>query len=57
MIAECRGHCRHEGQDELHGAGRRVLNLMRKGEKSSQQARCTVCGVVQDVKDTEEVKK
>lgn len=51
MIAECNKKCPHPGQDALHGPGRRVFNLMRKGEKGGQEARCTVCGGKQIVKE------
>lgn len=42
MIAKC--ECKHEGQDKLHGAGRRVFTptLKTKGPDLLTY-RCTVC--------------
>jgi hypothetical protein len=37
MILPC--VCSHEGQDQLHGIGRRVFNICKKG----LACRCTVC--------------
>lgn len=39
-IMNCK--CRHDGQDQLHGPGRRVFNETAK--KDPQYYRCTVCG-------------
>ena len=41
MIGKC--YCKHEGQDELHGEGRRVLNHVPHKDKADE-FRCTVCG-------------
>ena len=38
MVQTCT--CNHEGQDKIHGKGRRVFNLLAGKDK----ARCTVCG-------------
>jgi len=41
-IVKC--NCTHKGQDELHGSGMRVFNLIPKGDKETQvKGRCTVC--------------
>lgn len=40
IIKDC--DCKHEGQDAIHGKGKRVKNAVaKKGEK--QEYRCTVC--------------
>lgn len=37
--------CEHEGQDNLHGKGNRVMNLTLKGKVGDMRVwRCTVCG-------------
>ena len=36
--------CPHKGQDELHGAGNRVMNMTTKGKGDTPIYRCTVCG-------------
>lgn len=41
MIGKCL--CNHKGQDELHGPGRRVLNVVPHKDKPDE-FRCTVCG-------------
>lgn len=38
MIMAC--DCQHESQDNIHGKGKRVHNLCKKGI----YCRCTVCG-------------
>lgn len=41
--------CSHEGQDKIHGAGKRVHNSCgssKEGEKKVKQFRCTVCSRV-----------
>jgi len=60
MIQHC-GVCKPgpaaEYQDSQYGKGNRVFNLMKKVEKSSQQARCTVCQAEKYVKgESEETK-
>lgn len=59
MIAHC-GTCKSgpaaEYQDEKYGKGNRVFNLCAKGEKSGQEARCTVCGKAMQVKASEDKK-
>lgn len=41
-IVKC--NCNHKAQDELHGLGMRVFNLIPKGDKETQvKGRCTVC--------------
>ncbi len=41
MIKTC--GCKHEGQDKMHGKGKRVVNLTKKGSLVKIY-RCTVCG-------------
>jgi len=45
VIMKCT--CKHVGQDQLHGKGNRVFNLMADGK-----ARCTVCGKMKEVPGT-----
>jgi rubredoxin len=44
MIKQCT--CKHAMQDEMHGAGMRVHNPMKKVKDMPQEWRCTVCGKV-----------
>jgi hypothetical protein len=44
MIATCT--CKHDDQDKLHGAGKRVFNPTADGK-----IRCTVCGAEKGVRN------
>lgn len=46
MIRTC--SCKHKAQDELHGLGQRVYNVVPRKDGASE-ARCTVCGTVVQV--------
>lgn len=41
MIGKC--ICVHKGQDDLHGPGLRVLNVVPRKDGADER-RCTVCG-------------
>lgn len=41
MILRC--SCKHEFQDKQYGAGNRVHNDCKPGEKNTKWYRCTVC--------------
>lgn len=59
MISHC-GVCKSgpaaDYQNEKYGQGNRVFNLCAKGDKSGQEARCTVCGKTMQVKASEDKK-
>lgn len=41
MVKTCANPaCKHEYQDKVHGAGKRVMNVMKK---TAGAVRCTVC--------------
>jgi hypothetical protein len=51
VIYTCKGRCTHDGQDRLHGKGRRVLNHVPGGQKKPEEFRCTVCRTVHSASD------
>lgn len=40
--------CSHNGQDKLHGKGRRVHNQLQTPKDKKPEWRCTVCGAVRE---------
>lgn len=51
MIAKCNKCENHTSeaakfQNEIHGAGMRVMNEKKKKDKEKQEYRCTICGNV-----------
>lgn len=44
--------CAHEAQDKLHGNNVRVANSTQKGDNSTTEVRCTVCGKIHRVSDS-----
>lgn len=42
VIKPC--ECQNEGQDKLHGKGKRVMNRIKPNNDKPKHYRCTVCG-------------
>lgn len=49
MILLCGRGCIHQGQDKLHGEGRRVHNAAKGATEGQVLMRCTVCKNEQSV--------
>jgi len=48
-VATVKCKCTHEFQDKKYGEGNRIANRTQKGDGTSTDARCTVCGTLHRV--------